>query len=58
LLAVDGCVGTSPACCWLVVLVYCHLLFSLAVFILAPVFSAGCWLMVNYLFVSSVVAFG
>jgi hypothetical protein len=58
LLAVDGCVGTSPFCCWLVVLVHCHLLFSLAVFIPTPGFSAGFWLMVNYMFVSFVVAFG
>ncbi|KAL3612061.1 hypothetical protein D5086_003081 [Populus alba] len=58
LLAVDGCVGTSPTCCWLVVLVHCHLLFSLVVSVPAPGFSVGCCLMVNYLLVSSVVAFG
>jgi hypothetical protein len=40
------------------VLVHCHLLFSLAVFIPTPGFFTGFWLMVNYMFVSSVVAFG
>jgi hypothetical protein len=34
------------------------MLFSFVVFIPALGFSVGCWLMVNYLFVLSVVAFG